>query len=47
MSVMQLENSVQFLNAASLPLSFPCLAATSALAPVIVIVAFTSLHASL
>ena len=46
-SLMQLVNGAQFLNATPLSLSSACLAAASAPAPVIVIVPLTRMYASL
>ena len=46
-SLMQLVNGAQFLNAMALSLSSTCLAAASAPAPLIVIVPLTRMYASL
>ena len=46
-SLMQLINDAQFLNATPLSLSSACLVATSAPAPLIVIVPLTRIYASL
>ena len=46
-SLMQLINGAQFLNAATLSLSSACLVAASASAPVIVIFPLTRIYASL